>query len=331
MTKSRKKSYMDTRLSTLIDDYLKAVRTALTLMQQSGITLPQTSGEWLEADLSQIPTLLNGIHYFTHGVGCEVELPEGSVDFDFGPFGEISGLDAWRLDKFATARHEDYGFASSEEFHQCFEYAVKAKHLTPMSSDLSYRSDAPLQFVSSIDSRHQGDSLPHKDLDDVLTLQIHYFYSADLMRENYETLLSKSQNEGELSQNEKIYLRIYLSSWLGFLAVTCEGYRNLNMYLLLNNDRPREFQELIPRCNMLNSAISEHYDDLRKYRNNVFHLRTDLNDTLGFLSPGKNRLAWARSIHQDLDEFFRDYRIFCQCHYIVNGRQREIDPNLKEL
>lgn len=43
MTKSRKKSDMDTRLSTLIDDYLKAVRTALTLMQQSGITLPLTS------------------------------------------------------------------------------------------------------------------------------------------------------------------------------------------------------------------------------------------------------------------------------------------------
>ena len=74
---------------------------------------------------------------------------------------------------------------------------------------------------------------------------------------------------------------------------------------------------------ILNSAINKHYDDLRKFRNNVFHLRTSTEDTLAFLAPGGERLSWARSIHSDLKSFFSEYRILCECYYMFNGRRSE--------
>lgn len=321
---------MDKRLASLIDDYLDSVRTALTLMQNSGIPLPKSSEEWIDTELSHIPVLQDGINYVPHGAGCEVYLPEGSVDFDFGTFGEISGFDGWRLEWFASERHEDYGFSSTEELHQCFTDAIKAKLLTHLNSGLYYRTGTPLEFSSSINNRASEDLLPHKDLDKVRTLHAHYFYAADLMKENYETLRKKLQNEGFLSRNEEINFRIYLSSWLGYLAVTCEGFKKLNIYLLINNERPKTFQKLIHQSNTLNKSINQHYDELRKYRNNVFHLRTDLNDTLAFLSPEKKRLSWAKTIHRDLRNFFSEYRIQCECHYVINNRRIETDPDLRE-
>ncbi len=325
-----KQPELDTRLSCFIDDYQNAVKAALTLMQNSGVPLPKSSREWLGTDLSLIPILQDSISYVPHGVGCEVDLPEGTVDFDFGTFGEISGFDAWRLEQFAKARHENYGFVSWEEFHKCFEASIKANLLTHMDSGLYYRTGVSLEFVSSIHNRANGDSLPHKDLDKIRTLHMHYFYAADLMKKHYDTLLEKLQTAGSLSRNDEVQYRIYLNSWLGFLAVTCEGFKKLGMYLLLNNERPQEFQDLIPQSNALNKSINQHYDDLRKYRNNVFHLRTDLNDTIAFLAPEKNRLSWAKLIHRDLSFFFMEYRACCECHYIVNERKLETDPSFQE-
>ena len=321
---------MDKRLASLINDYLQAVRTALTLMQKSGISLPHTSMEWIETDLSHLSSLNDGIDYFKHGAGCWVELPDGRVDFDFGRLAEISGLDAWRLVRFAAERQESYGFATDKELYECFDDAIKKKLLVPLATNLYRLSSEPVEYASSIDSRSCGDLLPHRELDKVLTLQTHYFYAADLMLKQHDSLEKKWDKNKKLSRDDEINFRIYMSSWLGFLAVTCEGYRQLNMYMLLNNDRPADYQELIPRCNRLNSAIKKHYDDLRKFRNNVFHLRTSVNDTLAFLSPDADRLSWARSIHKDLKSFFSEYRVLCECHYMFNGRKTEADIGRKK-
>jgi hypothetical protein len=314
---------MDERLASLIEDYLQAVRTALTLMQKSGISLPHTSSEWIDTDLSHLPSLNDDINYLKHGNGCRVDLPDGAVDFDFGRRGEFSGLDAWRLGRFAKQRQETYGFSTDKELYDCFNDAVNKSLIIPLDTAMHRIASQPVEYVSSIDSRNEGDQLPHKEQDNVLTLQIHYFYAADLMLKNYDSLSRKWDKNQKLSRNDEINFRIYMSSRLGFLAVTCEGYRKLNMYLLLNKERPFDFQELVPRCNKLNSAINKHYDDLRKFRNNVFHLRTSTDDTLAFLAPGVERLSWARSIHSDLKSFFSEYRIFCECHYMFNGRRSE--------
>lgn len=314
---------MDERLSSLINDYLRAVRTALTLMQKSGIPLPHSSSEWVDTDLSHLSSLNDGIDYLKHGNGCWVDLPDGGVDFDFGRRGETSGLDAWRLARFAKKRQETYGFSTDKDLYECFNDAVDKNLIVPLDTALHRLANQSVEYVSSIDSRSEGDLLPHREQDKVLTLQIHYFYAADLMLKHYDSLVSKWDKNKKLSRNDEINSRIYMTSWLGFLAVTCEGYKDLNMYLLLNNERPVNYQELIPKCNKLSSSIKKHYHDLRKFRNNVFHLRTSTDDTVAFLSPEADRLSWARSIHRDLKSFFSDYRVLCECHYMFNGRRSE--------
>lgn len=317
------RGHMDYRLSNLIDDYLQAVRTACTLMQKSGIALPYTSGEWVETDHSKFITLNEGTAFYKHGVGCWVDLPDGRVDFDFGRLGEISGLDAWRLGNFAKHRDETYGFADNKELIGVFNLAVSQGLLLPLEMNLYRLANQPLQNTTSIDSRDQGDLLPHRDSDKVLTLNVHYFYAADLMLKQYDATNKKWENNQKITFEEEIRSRIYMDSWLGFLAVTCEGYKKLNVYLLLNNERPLEYQELVPESSKLSKSINKHYNYLRKFRNNVFHLRESVDDTLEFLSLSADRLAWARSIHNDLEKFFSNYRIFCECHYITNGRRSE--------
>ncbi|MCF6759513.1 DUF6896 domain-containing protein [Pseudomonas fragi] len=314
---------MDERLASLINDYLQAIRTALILMQKSGVSLPHTSAEWIDTNLSHLPSLNDDINYLKHGNGCSVDLPDGAVDFDFGRRGEISGLDAWRLGQFAKKRQETYGFSTDKELYECINDAINKSLIIPLDTAMYRLASQPVEYVLSIDSRNEGDQLPHREQDNVLTLQIHYFYATDLMLKNYDSLSSKWDKNQKLSRTDEVNFRIYMSSWLGFLAVTCEGYRKLNMYLLLNKERPADFQELVPRCNKLNSAINKHYDELRKFRNNVFHLRANTDDTLAFLALGEERISWAKSIHSDLKSFFSEYRILCECHYMFNGRRSE--------
>lgn len=288
---------MDVRLVSLINDYLQAVRTALTLMQKSGISLPHTSGEWNDTKLSHLPSLNDGISYLKHGNGCRVDLPDGAVDFDFGRRGEICGLDAWRLGLFAKKRQETYGFSADKELYDCFNDAVNQRLIIPLDAAMHRLASQPVEYVSSIDSRNEGDQLPHRELDNVLTLEIHYFYAADLMLKNYDQLVKKWDKNQKLSRNDEVNFRIFVTSWLGFLAVTCEGYRNLNMYLLLNRERPVEYQELVPNCNKLNRTINKHYDDLRKFRNNVFHLRTSTEDTVAFFFCTGGRASFMGAIN----------------------------------
>lgn len=320
---------MDERLVSLIEDYLQAVRKALELIYKSGITLPHTSGDWLEKDLSHLTMLDGNIAYQKHGYGCIVYLADGVVDFDFGRCGEISGIDAWRLTQFAKHRPKSYGFMDDKELYECFDEAVNRKFMIPLDMGMYRLASQPLEYATSIYSIKDGDLLPHREQDKVITLHVHYFYAADLMFTQYESLLSKWDKNKKLSRNDEINLRIYMTSWLGYLAVTCAGYKDLNMYLLISKKRPVEYKELIPKCNELNSAIKRHFHDLRKFRNNVFHLRTSIEDTMAFLSPVTNRISWARSIHSDLKSFFSDYRVACECHYLLNGRQNESEVWVK--
>ncbi|QXI26366.1 DUF6896 domain-containing protein [Pseudomonas vanderleydeniana] len=313
---------MDKRLTSLIIDYQKAVRTALTLMKASGVALPGTAADWVFTDLSNISCLNDGVNYYKHGFGCRVDLPEGSVDFDFGRFGEISGFDSWRLLRFAKDRHETYGFADDDEFFDCFSKSERSNEIIPLSGVLCRLAKESMEYVYSIGVADVCDALPHRDMDEVLTLNIHYFYSAELMLKNLDLLVAKRKKHKKLSFSEKVNYRIYMSSWLGYLAVTCEGYRSLSMYLLLNDRRPVEYRDLIPECNALNSSIAEHYHALRKYRNNVFHLRESVEDTLGFISSDE-RISWARKIHGELKSFFSNYRVLCEFYYILNERSSE--------
>jgi hypothetical protein len=116
---------MDERLSKIIRDYQSAVREAVDLMTRSGVPRPASNMDWVGTDVRQIGELAGGVRYFKHGYGCAVQLPSGSVDFDFGEHGEIDGFDLGRLSYYARGRLSAYGLASEEELKGVFEAAVR--------------------------------------------------------------------------------------------------------------------------------------------------------------------------------------------------------------
>ncbi|WP_186136531.1 DUF6896 domain-containing protein [Burkholderia gladioli] len=316
---------MNKQLAKLIHDYQTKVHEALVLMQRSGIRMPNSSLRWIENRIPQKGFLEGDIAYVKHGSGCTVYLDQGEVDFDFGRYGEINGFDLWRLSLFAGRKLPKYGFESENSLKKCFEISISEGHLIRSDDDsLFYVARLPRALAVDIDSRLFGDTLPPRNLDTVLVLHSHYFQAADLMRENYDNLSKKWKKDNSLSHRKFVDLQIYMSSWLGFLAVTCEGFEKIRMRLLLQESRPAAFEELIPKSDAIGKIIKLHRNPLRDLRNKTFHLREDPEAIRSFFAPNANRLQWARELHDAFTDFFSAYRIQCEVHYAFNGRRGEL-------
>lgn len=315
---------MKKQLADLIRDYQAKVHDAVVLMHRSGIRMPISSYAWTEADIPQKGLLDGNIAYIKHGVGCTVYLSDGKVDFDFGRHGEINGFDLWRLFLFARERQEVYGFESHGALESCLETAVSGGHLVCSDDFLFYVAHIKRDLAVDIDSRLPNDNLPPRDVDHVMVLYCHYFQTAELMLENYDNLHRKWKKNNSLSHRNMVNLRIYMSSWLGFLAVTCEGFENLRMRILLQNDRPTDFESLIPKSDAIGKLIKQHRKPLRDLRNITFHLRNDIEAVRRFFDPDEERLLWAREVHDAFEEFFSAYRFQCEVHYANSGRKGEL-------
>lgn len=314
---------MDKKLKKLISGYQASVRTAVEIMQRSGIPLPITCHDWTETDIPAQGELEGGISYFKHGFGCEVSLPAGPVDFDFGRIGEIDGFDLWRLVKFASPNLIAYGFESNDAVEKSFEAAVKSGSLVSSPYFLYYVADTVRSLAVEVRKDCPGDSLPHLDQDEVLTLYAHCFLAAEVMRRNYEKLSVRMKKNGCLSRKDRVEFRIYFTSWLGYLRTTSEGFQQLNMRLLLTHNRPQSFSELISKSAEIGRILKQHGDALRQVRNNVFHLREDIKPLMRFAVDDMDRLTWAQELHSALDEFFSSYRVLCEVHYVMHGRESE--------
>ncbi|PMS20166.1 hypothetical protein C0Z18_12270 [Trinickia dabaoshanensis] len=315
---------MNKQLADLIGDYQEKVLEALILMQRSGIRMPDSSLRWIESDLPEKGLLDGDITYVKHGAGCTVYLPGGEIDFDFGIFGEINGFDLWRLSLFAGEKLSTYGFESEDALEGGFETAVSEGYLIRSNDGLFYVANVKRALAVDIDSRSPGDELPPRNLDIVMVLHSHYFQAAELMRENYESLNKKWKKDNSLSHGKIVDLRIYMSSWLGFLAVTCEGFEDIGMHVLLRSGRPAAFEKLIPKSDAVGKMIKRHRNPLRELRNKTFHLREDPEAIRRFFAPDARRLPWARELHDAFKDFFSAYRIQCEVHYAINGRRGEL-------
>jgi hypothetical protein len=166
-------------------------------------------------------------------------------------------------------------------------------------------------------------NLPPRDKDAVLTLYAHYFLAAELMLKNYKKLLAKGNQRGRLSQNDRVQLSIYFGTWLGFLGVTAEGFKKLAVRKLVQDARPPDFVELVPRSDELGRLLKKHDDALRKFRNNVFHLRESPEEIERFFHEKPNRLEWAEELQAAFEQFFSNYRILCQVHYAIENRNED--------
>ncbi|SEJ07881.1 hypothetical protein SAMN04244579_03046, partial [Azotobacter beijerinckii] len=202
--------------------------------------------------------------------------------------------------------------------------AVSEGSLVHSGYILYYVANEPRVLAVEVDSRSPGDVLPLRDEDPVLTLYAHSFLAADLMRTEYEKLNDKLIKLNRLSQDNNIKLGVYLSSWLGYLRVTCEGFENLKMRLLLQNDRPVDFRELISKSDEIGRVMKDHRTPLREFRNNVFHPRSNIEAIRKFFTYEAERLPWAHKLHAAFAEFFSKYRIFCEVHYMIHGRRNEM-------
>ncbi len=320
-----KTSKMNNQLARLIADYQTSVLDAVVLMQRSGIRMPYSSNDWIFTDIPSRGELYGGGKYFKHGTGCQVSLTTGEVDFDFGTQGEIGGFDVWRLIRFAGSNLADYDFASKEVLEQCFEAALTAGSLVCSEYNLYFVADASRTRAVNIDSRFPHDKLPCRNQDSVLMLYAHCFLAADLMRVNYVKLNSKRDNIRQLSRKNRVHFGIYISTWLGFLREACNGFKTLNMRLLLQNDRPENFKELIPISDNIGRLMNKHSDSLRVFRNNVFHPRENSEVILEFFAKDAERLLWAHELHAALELFFSEYRILCEVYYMLNNRKTESD------
>lgn len=117
---------MDSRLLALIREYQSAVKAAVGLMVESGISLPRSNDEWAKTRVAGRGVLAGGIRFRKHGYGCEVLLTNRPVDFDFGAKGEYDGFDLWRLTIFAKGRLAEFEISSEDELERLFKAAVHA-------------------------------------------------------------------------------------------------------------------------------------------------------------------------------------------------------------
>lgn len=315
---------MNEQLANLIHDYQAKIHEALVLMQRSGIRMPGSGWQWIRTNVPQRGALDGNIEYVKHGAGCTVYLPDGTIDFDFGKHGEIKGFDTWRLSVFANGKLSTYGFESTDDLDRHFEKAVAEGHLVGSHDSLFYVANVTRELAVDLDSRLPGDNLPARNLDMVLVLHSQYFQAAELMLENFENLYRGWKKKNSLSHRKFVDLRIYQSSWLGFLAVTCEGFEKLGMHRLLQNSRPAAFEALIPKSDPIGRLIKRHRSPLREFRNNTFHLREDPEAIRSFFEPDAGRLLWARDLHDAFKDFFSAYRLECEIHYSSNGRWGEV-------
>lgn len=310
-------------LFKLIKDYQESVQSALEVMQRSGIPLPRSWHDWLHLEIPQEGFLNNGARYYKHGIGCCITSSTISIDFDFGENGEINGFDAWRLFSFAGSELADYGFRNLNDIQTKINDELANGAILQDDSMNYYISADVKRYASEVLKLSPDDLLPSPNEDPVLTLYAHYFLAADLMRENYRGLTTKANNEKSLNRSESCKAGIYFRSWLGFLAVTCEGFNSLSMRILLQTSRPTSFAKVIPTSDKLGKIIKQHEKPLRAFRNDVFHLRENTSSIDEFLDPQANRLPWADELHKTLELFFSKYRVSCEVHYVLTNRNSE--------
>ena len=315
---------MDKQLAQLISDYQLAVGTAVLLMSNSDIEIPSNSSGWLDLDIPANGELNNGIRYYKHGYGCKVHLSEGEVDFDFGRQGQIDGFDDWFLWKFCQGRSNTYAFATQQALFDCVQHALKEGKLVASSHDLYYVADS-VKTLGEDAARilTAGCALPHRTRDSVQALSSQCFASANLMFEQYEAVIRLRTKEQKLSRANGLKLRVYLLSWLGYLNTTAEGFKKMNMRLLLQNKRHASFLELIAKCDEIGKLKKRHASDLRALRNDIFHLRTDNESIMKFFSDDGERMEWARKLHAAFASFFSSYSILAEVHYMCSGRLGE--------
>ncbi|WP_192564098.1 DUF6896 domain-containing protein [Pseudomonas gozinkensis] len=97
-------------LKELIIDFLTKVDSGTRLLEEY-FGVRDIRRFWHTKAIKRCGKVTGGVKYELHGIGCFIHLPKETVNFDYGPNGEINGFDIWRLYNFACDRpskHKKY-------------------------------------------------------------------------------------------------------------------------------------------------------------------------------------------------------------------------------
>lgn len=94
-------------LEILINDFIAMVESS-TLVFERKFGTRDIRQLWRTKAIKRCGRVTRGVKYELHGIGCRINLSTGSVDFNYGPNGEINGFDVWRLYNFARERPSKY-------------------------------------------------------------------------------------------------------------------------------------------------------------------------------------------------------------------------------
>ncbi|UST97126.1 DUF6896 domain-containing protein [Pseudomonas siliginis] len=94
-------------LEILINDFIAMVESS-TLVFERKFGTRDIRRLWRSKAIKRCGRVTRGVKYELHGIGCRINLSTGSVDFNYGPNGEINGFDVWRLYNFARERPSKY-------------------------------------------------------------------------------------------------------------------------------------------------------------------------------------------------------------------------------
>ncbi|WP_323168557.1 DUF6896 domain-containing protein [Pseudomonas atacamensis] len=121
-------------LEILINDFISMVESS-TLVFEKKFGTRDIRRLWRTEAIKRCGRVTRGVKYELHGIGCRINLSTGSVDFDYGPNGEINGFDVWRLYNFARERPSKYKkYCDKKNIEKELEEYINLKKIKKMSA-----------------------------------------------------------------------------------------------------------------------------------------------------------------------------------------------------
>jgi hypothetical protein len=120
-------------LDILINDFISMVESS-TLIFERKFGTRDIRRLWRTKAIKRCGRVTRGVKYELHGIGCRINLSTGSVDFDYGPNGEINGFDTWRLYNFACERPSKHRkYCDKETIKKELKEYIELKKIKKMS------------------------------------------------------------------------------------------------------------------------------------------------------------------------------------------------------
>lgn len=124
----------DKTLEDLITDFLSTVDIVMKLFEEKFGTR-NILRLWRSNQIQRCGKITEDVQYELHGIGCAIQFPAESVDFDYGSNNRTDGFDVWRLYIFASDRPIKYKkYCEKKVLEKEFQEYIQSKKIEKMSA-----------------------------------------------------------------------------------------------------------------------------------------------------------------------------------------------------